>query len=317
MLVVDSEADDMGFLAAAALPQVAVVVYHSLFDSTKEFVSKIEKAYKANGGTPFTSIAFANHAGKSWVLATDCTCHPGQDGWLPDAAPLISALARCVAKGGRIDLLGCRLLKLDPELPDKLEKEFEGIQFTASDDDTGNPEVEGDWVMESDGIDISADYFDPTRLKAYTETMATHGFTSGGNVHDKIMHGRHGGYWHAETNGSNGPQQDTDHSSHWKEVGYRGPTFMPGHHERLQVKTFQNQWAEAVVTDMKWECLWQNFTAFGGLFGRKGLWTPFYKITQGGPAQWPAGMWIHAGMIQYQSYDGYWRNCRNKRGTEF
>ena len=85
---------------------------------------------------------------------------------------MISALAKGLAKeGGRIDLLGCRLLTLDPELPDKLEKEFEGIQFTASDDDTGNPEVEGDWVMESDGIDISADYFDPTRLKAYTDTM--------------------------------------------------------------------------------------------------------------------------------------------------
>ena len=172
MLVVDSDADEQAFLAAAALPQVAVVVYHSEFESTKEFVSKIEKAYKANGGTPLMSIAFANHAGHDWKLATDCTCHPGQDGYLTDAAPVISALARCVAKGGRIDLLGCCLLTLDPKLPDKLEKEFEGIQFTASDDETGNHEAEGDWVMESDGIDISADYFDAQRLKAYTETMA-------------------------------------------------------------------------------------------------------------------------------------------------
>ena len=60
MLVVDSDADEQAFLAAAALPQVAVVVYHSEFESTKEFVSKIEKAYKANGGTPLMSIAFAN-----------------------------------------------------------------------------------------------------------------------------------------------------------------------------------------------------------------------------------------------------------------
>ena len=238
MLVVDSEADNMGFLAAAALPQVAVVVYHSLFDSTKEFVSKIEKAYKANGGTPFTSIAFANHAGKSWVLATDCTCHPGQDGWLPDAAPLISALARCVAKGGRIDLLGCRLLKLDPELPDKLEKEFEGIQFTASDDDTGNRSAGGDWVMESDGIDISADYFDPTRLKAYTETMATHGFTGGGTALSKAITGRYEGFWFAQYSGSKGPFMDMWYNWSLKEIGYTDSysiaLIMPGHHERFQ-----------------------------------------------------------------------------------
>jgi len=172
MVVVDSEADPTGALAAAALPEVAVVVYNSAIDSTVDVVSKIEEAYKANGGTPLTSIAFANHAGEVWQLASDCICHPGQDGGITDALPVISALARCVAKeGGRIDLLGCRLLALDPHLPDKLEKEFEGIQFTASDDDTGNGSAGGDWVMESDGLDISADYFDATRLKAYTETM--------------------------------------------------------------------------------------------------------------------------------------------------
>ena len=172
MLVVDSEADPQGALAAAALPGTAVMVYNSAIDSTEDVVSKIEAAHKANGGTPLTSIAFANHAGEVWQLASDCICHPGQDGCITDASPVISALARCVAKeGGRIDLLGCRLLALDPHLPDKLEKEFEGIQFTASDDDTGNGSAGGDWVMESDGLDISADYFDATRLKAYTETM--------------------------------------------------------------------------------------------------------------------------------------------------
>ena len=174
MLVVDSEADPQGTLAAAALPGTYVMVYNSAIDSTEDVVSKIEAAYKANGGAPLTSIAFANHAGEVWQLASDCICHPGQDGCITDASPVISALARCVAKeGGRIDLLGCRLLALDPHLPDKLEKEFEGIQFTASDDDTGNRSAGGDWVMESDGIDISADYFDATRLKAYTDVMFT------------------------------------------------------------------------------------------------------------------------------------------------
>jgi len=177
MLVVDSQADPQGALAAAALPETAVMVYNSAIDSTEDVVSKIEAALKANGGTPLTRIAFANHAGEVWQLASDCICHPGQDGCITDASPVISALAKGLAKeGGRIDLLGCRLLTLDPELPDKLEKEFEGIQFTASDDDTGNRSAGGDWVMESDGIDISADYFDPVKLKVYKDTMATWGW---------------------------------------------------------------------------------------------------------------------------------------------
>merc|ERR1719491_1342908 len=172
MLVVDIEADPQGALAAAALPGTAVMVYNSAIDSTEDVVSKIEAALKANGGTPLTRIAFANHAGEVWQLASDCICHPGQDGCITDASPVISALAKGLAKeGGRIDLLGCRLLTLDPHLPGKLEKEFEGIQFTASDDDTGNRSAGGDWVQESDGIDITADYFDPVQLKLYKDTM--------------------------------------------------------------------------------------------------------------------------------------------------
>ena len=38
----------------------------------------------------------------------------------------------------------------------------------ASDDNTGNRSAGGDWVMEDDDIDISADYFDAEALKAYT-----------------------------------------------------------------------------------------------------------------------------------------------------
>ena len=173
MLVIDRDADEQGARMIAALSGVVVVDFDSVNDSTEVAVSKIEKAYAANGSTPLPKLAFAGHGGKVWQLASDCICHLGPDGYnIADAVPVISALVRCVAKqGGRIDLLGCRLLALDPRLPDKLENEFEGIQFTASDDDTGNRSAGGDWVMESDGLDISADYFDAQRLKAYTDTM--------------------------------------------------------------------------------------------------------------------------------------------------
>ena len=172
MLMVDRDVDPEGLLATAAKPNVVIVEFDDDEDSTAELIAKIDAAYTANGSTQFKTIAFANHGGDVWQLATDCKCVPGQDGYIEDILPVMSALVRCTAKGGRIDLLGCDLLDLDPHMPDKLEQKFEGIKFTASDDKTGNPRAGGDWVMESEGdLDISFDYFDQDKLKAYNEVM--------------------------------------------------------------------------------------------------------------------------------------------------
>ena len=172
MLIVDREVDPDGLLASAAKPDVVVVEFDDDQDSKDELIAKIDAAYKANGSTQFNTIAFANHGGDVWQLATDCKCVPGQDGYIEDILPVMSALVKCTAKGGRIDLLGCNLLALDPNMPDKLEQKFDDIKFTASDDKTGNPSAGGDWVMESEGdLDISVDYFDKDRLEAYEEVM--------------------------------------------------------------------------------------------------------------------------------------------------
>ena len=172
MLIVDRDVDPDGLLATAAKPDVVVVEFDDDQDSKDELIAKIDAAYEANGSTQFNTIAFANHGGDVWQLATDCKCVPGQDGYIEDISPVMSALVKCTAKGGRIDLLGCNLLALDPNMPDKLEQKFDGIKFTASDDKTGNPRAGGDWVMESEGdLDISVDYFDKDRLEAYEEVM--------------------------------------------------------------------------------------------------------------------------------------------------
>jgi len=69
-------------------------------------------------------------------------------------------------------LLGCRLLEKDPQLCDRLEELFPNVNFTASDDQTGNLAAGGDWLMESDGdLDVKKDYFDPQKLKNYKEVM--------------------------------------------------------------------------------------------------------------------------------------------------
>ena len=131
MLIVDRDVDPGGLLATAAKPNVVIVEFDDDEDSKDELIAKIDAAHKANG-TQFKTIAFANHGGDVWQLATDCKCVPGQDGYIEDILPVMSALVKATAKGGRIDLLGCNLLDLDPHMPDKLEQKFEGIKFTAS-----------------------------------------------------------------------------------------------------------------------------------------------------------------------------------------
>lgn len=61
---------------------------------------------------------------------------------------------------GRVDLLACSLLKSREgrEVFEAIERETR-CNFAASDNATGNPKDGGDWVMESDNIDIRGYYF--------------------------------------------------------------------------------------------------------------------------------------------------------------
>ena len=85
------------------------------------------------------------------------------------ADPLINTLVSCVGKGGRVDLLGCDLLLYSPNLVNTLEEVY-GINFAASDERTGNVTVGGDWILESDDIDVAPIYFDPEKLKNFSGT---------------------------------------------------------------------------------------------------------------------------------------------------
>ena len=51
-----------------------------------------------------------------------------------------------------------------------LEKKY-NVNFAASDDETGNIASGGDWVMESDDIDIASTYWNTKVLNNYKETM--------------------------------------------------------------------------------------------------------------------------------------------------
>jgi hypothetical protein len=61
---------------------------------------------------------------------------------------------------GRVDLFACSLLssREGNEVFDAIELET-NCNFAASTNLTGNPKGDGDWIMESDGIDVRAFYF--------------------------------------------------------------------------------------------------------------------------------------------------------------
>ena len=149
-------------------------------DGVDRFRQIIAHAVAENSGKPLKSIALACHGpppdadGEAdhidgpdeifhWpiakaVVVTDDTdlidkSHP--------ARQVVDALAGGVElESGRVDLLACSLLKSreGQEVFDAIERETQ-CNFAASNNATGNPRDGGDWVMESDNVDIREFYF--------------------------------------------------------------------------------------------------------------------------------------------------------------
>mmetsp|Transcript_72331 Transcript_72331/g.207520 ORF Transcript_72331/g.207520 Transcript_72331/m.207520 type:complete len:379 (-) Transcript_72331:183-1319(-) len=174
LLVVDTRADPEGTLADAALATTWVVKYDSSTDTAAELGELVHAAHLING-YPFARVGLVTHGGPMWSLAEDVKAPCGTGMTLKTimvAQPVISVVVAAVAKDGksRIDLLGCSLLKHDPALVVALERLY-GVNFAASDDETGNMVAGGDWVMESDQVNVIADYFDAEAIKNFRQTL--------------------------------------------------------------------------------------------------------------------------------------------------
>ena len=120
----------------------------------------------AAGGQLFNSIALATHGdnekpGFEWEISKKLVVTGGDLN--PDVTALMRAMGDATTSNGRIDLLACSLLN-----EEKGRMAFEAIEetsdahFAASSDITGNAKSGGDWVMESDGVNIKSLYFDDT-----------------------------------------------------------------------------------------------------------------------------------------------------------
>jgi len=178
LLLVDKQVDQQDALLCAALGCVHVVNYDAKVTTLAELIGLVREAHHQNGA-PFLSIAVAQHGADAegqWVWTTDLAVNlKSVNGAINQLAPIVEVLSAALSKTkagmAHIDFLACNLAATCEGLVPALEKMY-GIDFRASTDETGNDFAGGDWKMETDGdYDVSKDYLDADRLKAYNETM--------------------------------------------------------------------------------------------------------------------------------------------------
>lgn len=167
VLVVSSDADPEGTLSGAAREGVMVLRYDAETTSLDGLSAMIQDAL---GGQKADSIAFATHNEGTLVqLTSEGATTIGelmrsggdhQDFW--------GGIGESVADGGRIDLLACNVLEngAGEQFLSRME-DVTGVNVAASTDLTGNEAYGGDWVLESDGIDVSGTYFDAEALENF------------------------------------------------------------------------------------------------------------------------------------------------------
>lgn len=170
VLLVDSQIDNAQALAAAAQDGVLVLEFDSRNDTLADIESLIRDAV---GDRSVDSIGFAGH-GESGAFSL------GSDGFVdlssitdnPDLIAFFESIGGLLTADGRIDLLGCDIAsgEMGAELIETLER-LTGLDFAASDDATGNAAHGGDWLLETDDVDLIGDYFDAERVEDFDDTL--------------------------------------------------------------------------------------------------------------------------------------------------
>lgn len=163
ILVVDSSVNGADVLSAAARDNVVVVNYDSRYDSLDSLFNKI---VSAGEGLDIHSIAFANHGiAADMQLAVDGRLSLETLSDNPDIVAFWQGVASMLVDDGRIDLLSCDFYRGDEgrDLLAALEA-LTGVDFAASENQTGNPAYGGDWLLESDDVEVDGDYFDRDTL---------------------------------------------------------------------------------------------------------------------------------------------------------
>lgn len=164
VLLVSSTVRDAEVLASAAREDVLVIVYDAGTTSLEALTGEIRSAL---GGRKAASIGFAAHdyGEAKFYLTGSETISFGSTLASEAQRKFWRELGSMLTENGRIDLFACGLASGEEGrmLLASLE-ELAGVDFAASSDNTGNIAAGGNWLLETDGVDVANTYFSAERL---------------------------------------------------------------------------------------------------------------------------------------------------------
>ncbi|MHC4884236.1 MAG: DUF4347 domain-containing protein, partial [Planctomycetota bacterium] len=178
LLLISSAIQNADGLAAAASDSTPVLTYDANETSLQELSQQIQDLL---AGRQADSIALATHndgeasltlTNTENVSLTSLTLStPQQD--------FFSALGESIKDGGRLDLLACDVAGTpEGDLLVLSLEDMTGTNVAASTDYTGDADVGGDWILETDNIDTESTYFDSEQLDAFDARLAKPNITN-------------------------------------------------------------------------------------------------------------------------------------------
>ncbi len=161
ILLIDDSVDQAQALADAAL---ADVIRLETEGAAADLDAILANARDALDGRRAEHIAIASH-GAEGAFGLGSHLVNSDTLQIPEMQAFWRGLAAMVQGDGRIDLLACDVAggETGPALVAELESLTER-DIAASDNDTGSAALGGDWVLETHGVDVAADYFDVQAL---------------------------------------------------------------------------------------------------------------------------------------------------------
>ena len=172
LFLVASNVPDKADLIAATKAWVTTVQYDYERDLEQDALRWIGATAGRDEGLSavcekFGSIALVLHGSEGEIQLTETVSITTGTAENPEVALFLTGLGKMLAPEGRIDVLGCDVAGSSEgrELIAKLESLY-SVNIAASDDIT-TAQKGGDMVLETDGIDLVAAYFDEEKLKEW------------------------------------------------------------------------------------------------------------------------------------------------------
>ncbi len=171
-LIINSDINDVNDLIDAVSEGVIVITFDG---DTQDLQGIIDQLRELSGGREFDSIGIITHGEEGAIALTQYEEVTGESlGVDVEQREFFSALGGLISDDGRIDLISCDsgVGELGDELITALEA-ITGAEVTASIDDTGNVDADGDWILEKGNVDIESEYFDGYLLDNFDGLLPT------------------------------------------------------------------------------------------------------------------------------------------------